>query len=257
MLNTAVKAARKAGTIITRASFDVDKLTIRAKRQHDFVSEVDHAAEDAIIGMLKKAYPGHGFLAEESGYKDRDAEYLWVIDPLDGTTNFLHGVPQYCVSIGLLHKGIPFQAVVFDPTRNELFTASKGAGAYLNDRRIRVSKVDKLEGALISTGFPFKVINHVDDYLRMLKNVMKSTSGVRRAGAAALDLAYVACGRYDGFWEKGLSAWDMCAGSLLIREAGGLVGDYEGNEGFLDKGEIVAANGKLFAALLKTLHDRT
>ena len=256
MLNTAVTAARKAGTIITRASFDVDKLTVRTQRQHDFVSEVDHAAEDAIIRVLKEAYPDHGFLAEESGYKDKQADYLWVIDPLDGTTNFLHGVPQYCVSIGLMHKGKPTQAVVFDPTRNELFTATKGAGAYLNDRRIRVSKVDKLDGALISTGFPFKVIEHVDDYLRMLRNMMKTTSGVRRAGAAALDLSYVACGRYDGFWEKGLSPWDMCAGALLIREAGGLVGDYEGNEGFLDKGEIVASNAKLFAALLKTLHDK-
>ncbi len=256
MLNTAVKAARKAGAIITRASFDVDKLTIRTKRQHDFVSEVDHAAEDAIISVLKEAYPAHGFLAEESGYRDKQAEYLWVIDPLDGTTNFLHGVPQYCVSIGLMHKGKPTQAVVFDPTRNELFTATKGAGAYLNDRRIRVSKVDRLEGALVSTGFPFKVIDHVDDYLQMLKNMMKTTSGVRRAGAAALDLAYVACGRYDGFWERGLSPWDMCAGALLIREAGGLVGDYEGNDGFLDKGEIIAANSKIFAALLKTLHEK-
>jgi myo-inositol-1(or 4)-monophosphatase len=257
MLNTAVKAARKAGAIITRASFDVDKLTVRSKQQHDFVSEVDHAAEDAIISVLKEAYPDHGFLAEESGYRDKQADHLWVIDPLDGTTNFLHGCPTYCVSIGLLHKGKPTQAVVFDPTRNELFTASKGAGAYLNDRRIRVSKVDKLEGALISTGFPFKVIDHVDTYLAMLKNVMKTTSGVRRAGAAALDLAYVACGRYDGFWEKGLSPWDMCAGALLIREAGGLVGDYEGDDGFLDKGEIIAANAKLFAALLKTLHGRS
>jgi myo-inositol-1(or 4)-monophosphatase len=256
MLNTAVKAARKAGTLIARASFDVDKLTVRAKHQHDFVSEVDHAAEEAIISVLREAYPGHGFLAEESGYKDRDAEYLWVIDPLDGTTNFLHGFPQYCVSIGLLHKGKATQAVILDPNRNELFTASKGAGAYLNDRRIRVSKTDKLEGALIGTGFPFRVIDNVDEYLRMLKNVMKTTSGVRRPGAAALDLAYVACGRIDGFWELGLSPWDMCAGSLLIREAGGLVGDMAGNEGYLEKGEIVAANSKLFAALLKLLHER-
>jgi myo-inositol-1(or 4)-monophosphatase len=257
MLNTAVQAARKAGTIITRAAFDVDKLTIRAKRQHDFVSEVDHAAEEAIIGVLRKAYPDHGFLAEESGYKDRDADYLWVIDPLDGTTNFLHGFPQYCVSIGLMHKGKPTQAVVLDPNRNELFTASKGAGAYLNDRRIRVSKTDKMDGALIGTGFPFRVIERVDDYLRMLKNVMKTTSGVRRPGAAALDLAYVACGRLDGFWERGLSPWDMCAGVLLIREAGGLVGDLAGNEGYMESGEIVAANSKIFAALLKTLHDKT
>jgi myo-inositol-1(or 4)-monophosphatase len=256
MLNTAVKAARKAGSIIARAAFDVDKLTIRTKRAHDFVSEVDEAAEDAIIRVLKEAYPDHGVLAEESGYRQKDAEYLWVIDPLDGTTNFLHGFPQYCVSIGLMHKGKPTQAVVLDPNRNELFTATRGAGAYLNDRRIRVSKIDRMEGALIGTGFPFKVIDRVDEYLRMLRNVMKATSGVRRPGAAALDLAYVACGRLDGFWERGLSPWDMCAGVLLIREAGGLVGDFQGNEGYMDSGEIVAANSKVFAALLRTLHEK-
>ena len=256
MLNTAVKAARKAGSIITRASFDVDKLTVRRKQQNDFVSEVDDAAEDAIISTLRDAYPDHGFLAEESGYKDRDAEYLWIIDPLDGTTNFLHGVPQYCVSIGLLQKGIPQQAVVFDPNRNELFTATRGVGAYLNDRRIRVSRTDKIEDALLGTGFPFKEVSNLDDYVRMLKNAMRTCSGVRRPGAAALDLAWVACGRYDGFWEMGLSPWDMAAGALLIREAGGLVGDFEGNEGFLDKGRIVAANSKLFASLLKLLHEK-
>ena len=256
MLNTAVKAARKAGSIITRASFDVDKLTVRRKQQNDFVSEVDDAAEDAIISTLRDAYPDHGFLGEESGYKDRDAEYLWVIDPLDGTTNFLHGVPQYCVSIGLLQKGIPQQAVVFDPNRNELFTATRGVGAYLNDRRIRVSRTDKIEDALLGTGFPFKEISNLDDYVRMLRNAMRTCSGVRRPGAAALDLAWVACGRYDGFWEMGLSPWDMAAGALLIREAGGLVGDFEGNEGFLDKGRIVAANSKLFASLLKLLHEK-
>ena len=256
MLNTAVKAARKAGSIITRASFDVDKLTIRRKQQNDFVSEVDEAAEDAILSTLRDAYPDHGFLAEESGYKDRDAEYLWVIDPLDGTTNFLHGVPQYCVSIGLLQKGVPQQAVVFDPNRNELFTATRGVGAYLNDRRIRVSRTDKIEDALLGTGFPFKEVSNLDDYVRMLKNAMRTCSGVRRPGAAALDLAWVACGRYDGFWEMGLSPWDMAAGALLIREAGGLVGDFEGNEGFLDKGRIVAANSKLFASLLKLLHEK-
>jgi myo-inositol-1(or 4)-monophosphatase len=256
MLNTAVKAARKAGSIITRASFDLDKLTIRSKQQHDFVSEVDHAAEEAIIEVLKDAYPDHGFLGEESGYKDRDAEYQWVIDPLDGTTNFLHGLPQYCVSIGLLHKGTPQQAVVFDPNRNELFTATRGVGAYLNDRRIRVSKTDKIDNALVGTGFPFRQIGDVDDYLRMLKNVMKATSGVRRPGAAALDLAWVACGRIDAFWERGLSPWDMAAGALLIREAGGLVADLDGGEDFLDKGHIVAANGKIFAAMLNLLHAK-
>ena len=256
MLNTAVKAARKAGSIISRASFDVDKLTVRRKQQNDFVSEVDDAAEEAIISTLRDAYPDHGFLGEESGYKDRNAEHIWVIDPLDGTTNFLHGVPQYCVSIGLLHKGVPTQAVVFDPNRNELFTATKGVGAYLNDRRIRVSRTDKMEDALLGTGFPFREITNLDDYTRMLKNAMRTCSGVRRPGAAALDLAWVACGRYDGFWEMGLSPWDMAAGALLVREAGGLVGDFEGNEGFLDKGRIVAANSKLFASLLKLIHEK-
>ena len=186
MLNTAVKAARKAGSIITRASFDVDKLTIRAKQKNDFVSEVDHAAEDAIISVLRDAYPDHGFLGEESGYKDKDAEYLWIIDPLDGTTNFLHGFPQFCVSIGLLHKGTPSQAVVFDPNRNELFTASRGVGAYLNDRRIRVSKTDKIEDALMGTGFPFREIVNLDDYVRMLKSVMKTCAvGGQAIGTAA------------------------------------------------------------------------
>ncbi|HUQ28452.1 MAG TPA: inositol monophosphatase family protein [Usitatibacter sp.] len=256
MLNTAVKAARKAGSLITRASFDVDKLTVRAKRQNDFVSEVDHAAEDAIISILREAYPDHGILAEESGSRDADAEYVWVIDPLDGTTNFLHGFPQYCVSIGLLHKGKPMQAVVYDPNRNELFTATKGVGAYLNDRRIRVSATDKLENSLMGTGFPFREVGHLDDYMRMFKNVTMATSGIRRPGAAALDLAWVACGRVDGFWEIGLSPWDIAAGALLVREAGGLIGDLEGNEGFMDSGRVVATNSKLFSALLQVLKQR-
>jgi len=257
MLNTAVKAARKAGSIITRASFDVDKLTIRSKRKNDFVSEVDEAAEDAIISTLRAAYPDHGILAEESGARAAKSDYVWVIDPLDGTTNFLHGFPQYCVSIALMHKGRPTQAVVLDPNRNELFTASKGAGAFLNDRRIRVSRVDKLEDALMATGFPFREIGNLQDYLRMLENVMRTTSGIRRPGAAALDLAWVACGRVDGFWEIGLSPWDMAAGALLVREAGGLIADLEGNEGYLDSGRVVASNAKIFGAFLKLLHERS
>jgi len=256
MLNTAVKAARKAGSIITRASSDIDRLTIRSKRKNDFVSEVDHAAEEAIIGVLREAYPSHGILAEESGAQDLDAEFIWVIDPLDGTTNFLHGFPQYCVSIGLLHKGVPNQAVVFDPNRNELFTASKGVGAYLNDRRIRVSKVDKVEDALMGTGFPFREVGHLDDYLRMFKNVTLNCAGVRRPGAAALDLAWVAAGRIDGFWEIGLSPWDMAAGALLVREAGGLIGDLEGEDKFMDSGRVVASNGKIFSALLQLLKQK-
>jgi myo-inositol-1(or 4)-monophosphatase len=256
MLNTAVKAARKAGSIITRASHDIDKLNIQSKRQNDFVSEVDHAAEEAIISVLRDAYPTHGFIGEESGPKNADAEFVWVIDPLDGTTNFLHGVPQYCVSIGLLHKGVPNQAVVYDPNRNELFTATKGVGAYLNDRRIRVTKTAHLEDALMGTGFPFKEVGGIDDYLRMFKNMTLGCSGIRRPGAAALDLAWVAAGRFDGFWEIGLSPWDMAAGVLLVREAGGLVGDLAGEDKFMDSGRIVASNGKLFAAILKVLHQR-
>ncbi len=256
MLNTAVKAARKAGSLITRASADLDKLTVRSKRQNDFVTEVDHAAEEAIISILREAYPAHGILAEESGARDAKADYVWVIDPLDGTTNFLHGFPQYCVSIALLHRGIPQQAVVLDPNRNELFTATRGVGAYLNDRRIRVSRVDKLADALMGTGFPFKEVSVLDDYLRMFKQMTLASSGIRRPGAAALDLAWVAAGRIDGFWEIGLSAWDMAAGALLVREAGGLVGDLDGNEGFLDSGRIVASNAKLFAQILQVLKQK-
>jgi len=256
MLTTAVKAARKAGGIISRASFDVDKLNVRAKRQNDFVSEVDHAAEEAIISILREAYPSHGFLAEESGEKDAKAEYVWVIDPLDGTTNFLHGFPQYCVSIGLLHKGKPQQAVVYDPNRNELFTATKGGGAFVNDHRIRVSKTDKLQDALLGTGFPFRELENIDEYLRGMKRLMHMCSGIRRPGAAALDLAWVAAGRTDGFWEMGLSPWDMCAGALLVREAGGLVGDFAGEERFMESGRIVATNAKIFASMLKVLKAR-
>jgi myo-inositol-1(or 4)-monophosphatase len=256
MLTTAVKAARKAGSIITRASFDVDKLTIRAKRQNDFVSEVDHAAEEAIISTLRDAYPSHGFLAEESGESDVKAEYVWVIDPLDGTTNFLHGFPQYCVSIGLLHKGKLHNAVVFDPNRNELFTATKGAGAFLNDRRIRVSKTDKLQDALLGTGFPFREMDNLDEYLKGMRKLMQTCSGIRRPGAAALDLAWVAAGRTDGFWEIGLSPWDMCAGALLVREAGGLVGDFDGEDRFMESGRIVATNARLFSAMLKAIKGR-
>jgi myo-inositol-1(or 4)-monophosphatase len=253
MLTTAVKAARKAGGIINRASFDLDKLTVRSKRKNDFVSEVDHAAEEAIIGVLRDAYPAHGFLAEESGEKNARADYVWVIDPLDGTTNFLHGFPQYCVSIALLHKSVPQQAVVLDPTRNELFTATRGSGAFLNDRRIRVSRADRLEAALVGTGFPFRQIDNLERYVTMLKTMMRGTAGIRRAGAAALDLAWVAAGRMDAFWEIGLSPWDMAAGALLVREAGGLVGDFDGDDKYLDKGEIVAANAKVFAAMLAAL----
>jgi len=202
---------------------------------------------------VRKAYPDHGFLAEESGDQAGSAETVWIIDPLDGTTNFIHGFPQYCVSICVQQRGALAHAVVYDPSRNELFTASKGRGAFLNDRRMRVSKCLRLKEALVGTGFPFKELSRLDLYTRQLRNLMSSTAGVRRAGAAALDLAYVACGRLDAFWELGLSPWDMAAGALLIQEAGGLVGDLEGEQGYMESGDIAAATPKLFPALLEAL----
>ena len=253
MLNIAVRAARKAGSIINRAALGGEGLKIRAKQANDFVTQVDQAAEEAIIGIVRAAYPEHGFLAEESGRSEGKAETVWIIDPLDGTTNFIHSFPQYCVSIGVQHRGTLAHAVVYDPTRNELFTATKGAGAFLNDRRIRVTKCLKLQDALVGTGFPFKELGRMDVYLAQLRTLMSTSSGVRRAGAAALDLAYVACGRLDAFWELGLSPWDMAAGALLIQEAGGLVGDLKGEGEYLDRGEIVAATPKIFPALLQSL----
>jgi myo-inositol-1(or 4)-monophosphatase len=252
ILNIAVRAARKAGSIINRAALD-GGIKVTAKHANDFVTQVDRAAEEAIIGIVRHAYPEHGFLAEESGRTGEGAEYLWIIDPLDGTTNFIHGFPQYAVSIGVQHRGALAHAVVYDPLKNELFTASKGRGAFLNDRRIRVSKCLRLQDALVGTGFPFKELARLDLYTKQLTNLMQSSSGVRRAGAAALDLAYVACGRLDAFWELGLSPWDMAAGALLIQEAGGLAGDLRGDGGFLDKGEIAAATPKVFPELLAAL----
>ena len=251
-LNIAVKAARRAGGIINRASRDVEQIKVSAKRDKDFVTEVDKAAEEAIIGVLKAAYPDHAILAEESGASG-DSEHVWIIDPLDGTTNFIHGFPQYAVSIAQAHKGVLQHAVVYDPNRNELFTASKGAGAYLNERRIRVSKRVKLNEVLVGTGFPFRYFEHVDAYLGIFRDMMHKTAGVRRPGAAALDLAWVAAGRIDGFWELGLSPWDMAAGALLITEAGGLVGDLAGEQNFLETGNIVGGNPKVFSQLLQII----
>ncbi len=253
LLNIAVRAARRAGSIINRASLDGSGLEVRSKRQNDFVTRVDHAAEEAIIDVVRKAYPDHAILAEESGTTEGKAEYEWIIDPLDGTTNFIHGFPQYCVSIGIRHRGALAHGVVYDPNRNELFTASKGRGAFLNDRRIRVSKCLRLGDALVGTGFPFREVERVDRYVKQFRSIIVSTAGLRRAGAAALDLAYVAGGRLDAFWEMGLSAWDMAAGALLIQEAGGLVGDLRGDDGYLESGEIACATPKIFPALLETL----
>ncbi len=259
-LNIAIKAARRAGQIINRASNDIDLLKVAAKQPNDFVTEVDRAAEAAIIEMLQEAYPAYGILAEESGQSAGrgagSSDFQWIIDPLDGTTNFIHGLPQYAVSIALAKNGVVEQAVVFDPNRNELFTASKGAGAFLNERRIRVSRRIKLQDALIGTGFPYRMFDKIDLYLDIFKELAQKTAGQRRPGAASLDLAYVACGRYDGFWEFGLSPWDMAAGALLISEAGGLVSDLRGDANYLDTGNIVAGTPKVFAPLLKLIEDK-
>jgi myo-inositol-1(or 4)-monophosphatase len=253
MLNIAVKAAREAGRIITRASADVGALKVRSKTFNDFVTEVDHAAERTIIDILRDAYPDHGFLGEESGKSNTEAENVWIIDPLDGTTNFLHGFPQYAVSIALQQQGVLTQAVIYDPNRNDLFTATRGRGAFLNDKRIRVSNRPKLQESIIGTGFPFRDFEHLNTYLAMFKDMIKKTAGLRRPGSAALDLAYVAAGWYDGFWEIGLSKWDIAAGGLLIQEAGGIVGDFEGNESWLETGNIVGGNPKVFAQMLQVL----
>ncbi len=257
-LNIAIKAARRAGQIINRASNDLDLIKVTAKQPNDFVTEVDKAAEAAIIETLTDAYPGYGILAEESGTTagDGDGEYQWIIDPLDGTTNFIHGMPQYAVSIALAKGKLIEQAVIFDPNQNEIFTASKGAGAFLNERRIRVSKRTKLQDALIGTGFPYRMFDHIDTYIAIFKELSQKTAGQRRPGAASLDLAYVAAGRYDGFWEFGLSPWDMAAGALLISEAGGLVSDLRGDATYLESGNLVAGSPKIFAPLLKLIQDK-
>ncbi|MFK7831374.1 MAG: inositol monophosphatase [Congregibacter sp.] len=254
MTSIALRAARKAGESIVRASDDLERIAVRVKNVNDYVSEVDEQAEQEIIYQLRKAYPDHAILGEESGRSGPDdAEYVWVIDPLDGTTNFVRGIPHYGISIACMHKGRLEHAVVVDPVRREEFTASRGRGAQLNGHRIRVSKLTGLEGALLGTGIPFK--GHHDDklpaYTQTLGQLAGQCAGIRRNGAASLDLAYVAAGRLDAFWEVGLSIWDMAAGALLIREAGGLVSDLDGSENFLESGNIVCGNPKCFKAVLQ------
>jgi myo-inositol-1(or 4)-monophosphatase len=258
-VNIAVKAARRAASVINQAANQLDLLNVETKAPNDFVTEVDRAAEAAIVGILREAFPEHGILAEESGRsgptEGRGAEYVWIIDPLDGTTNFIHGFPQYAISIALTRKGVPEHAVIFDPVANELFTASRGRGAYMDDRRLRVSRRTRLADALLGTGFPFRQFDHIDAYLAMFRELTQKTAGLRRPGAAALDLAYVASGRLDGFWEIGLAPWDMAAGVLLIQEAGGFVADFEGEDDYLTTGNLVAGTPKVFTELLSTVQS--
>jgi len=257
-VNIALRAARQAGNLIRRAAENNDPLSVDRKAANDFVTQVDRAAEARIIEAIRKAYPEHGILAEESGEQPGTgdgADYLWVIDPLDGTTNFIHGLPQYAVSIALKVKGKVEHAVVYDPLREEEFTASRGRGAALNGRRLRVTNRAGLDGALIGTGFPFRKdqLAYMDAYMGMFRAVAESTAGLRRPGAAALDLAWVAAGRLDGFFELGLQEWDMAAGTLLITEAGGLVGDVAGGHGHFQRGNIVAGTPKVFKGLLQKI----
>ncbi|UGQ49200.1 inositol monophosphatase family protein [Massilia endophytica] len=258
MLNTAVKAARRGAAVINRASFDLDRVTVTEKQQCDFVTDVDQAAEQAIVEVLQKAYPDHGFITEEGGVigtVNDESEFVWIIDPLDGTTNFMHGFPQYAISIALQQRGVVTQALVYDPVRNDLFTATKGAGAYLNEKRIRVNKLDRVSGALLGTGYRNGNQAALDEYLKMYGIMAARSHGVRRAGAASLDLAYVACGRLDGFYEKNLQPWDIAAGALLVTEAGGIAGEFNGEANYMKTGHIIAAGPKVFGQMVGLLAE--
>jgi myo-inositol-1(or 4)-monophosphatase len=256
MLNAAIKAARAAGAIINRAALDIEAVRVSQKQVNDFVTEVDHASEQAIIDSLLATYPAHGIHAEESGraHGNPKSDHIWIIDPLDGTTNFIHGFPFYGVSVALAVRGRVEQAVVYDPTRNDLFTATRGRGAYLNNRRIRVGKRTRLAQCLLSGGFPYHQGGDLAACLKMMGDVMQRAAGLRDPGAAALSLAYVAAGFTDGYFETGLiQPWDMAAGSLLVTEAGGLFGNFTGDAGHLDQAECLAANPRIYAQLVQVL----
>lgn len=253
ILNVAILAAKDAGEFIEAQSQNLDKITIEKKGRSDYVSEIDKHAEKIIIDTIRKYYPQHNIIAEESGTQERNSDVEWIIDPLDGTTNFLHGLPHFSVSIAVREKGKLMHGVVFDPMRDELFSASRGAGAKLNNYRIRVSDQKELEDSILATGFPYYQFDYVDAYLETFKSFMLNTAGLRRAGSAALDLAYVACGRVDGYWEMNLKPWDVAAGALIVQEAGGLVTDLRGGDTFLENGNLVAANPKMLKHMAKVM----
>ncbi len=248
LLNIAVSAARQAGKTILHKSYRVDQLKFDLKGARDYVTNVDILAEEEIVEIIQEAYPNHSIIAEERHLIEGN-EIEWIIDPLDGTLNYLHGISQFCISIAIRQHGKLAHAVVYDPVHEELFTASNGNGAHLNDRRIRASAIGKLEHALIGTGFPYREFDNIDLWISIFKELSKRTSGVRRPGAAALDLAYVACGRFDGFWESGLKIWDIAAGALLVQEAGGIISDFKGDQDFLQTGMAVAGNQHIYDEL--------
>lgn len=250
--NIAIRAARTAGSIQMRYLNRLDTVKVAEKQTNDYISEVDQASEEAIIETIRKAYPSHAILAEESGATGKD-DFQWIIDPLDGTTNYLHGFPQFSISIALMHRGKLESAVVYDPMRDEMFTADRGNGAQLNDRRLRVTDRKSLKGALLGTGIPYNDQRYMDQYLAMVKDLAKDTAGIRRPGSAALDFAYVASGRLDGFWELGLNIWDFAAGALLVQEAGGTVTDIGGGSQYLETGNVIAGNMKVHQAMQKII----
>ncbi len=256
MVNIAVRAARAAGDVIIRNMDRLDRLKVVTKQNNDFVSNVDHMAEEIIIATIKEAFPDHGILAEESGTQAESSEYQWIIDPLDGTTNYLHGFPQFSVSIALQVKGRLEVGVIYDPLAQELFTASRGNGAQLNDKKIRVTSHKGLKNALLGTGFPYYDQSYLDTYLETMKALMQKTAGLRRPGSAALDLAWLAAGRIDGFWEFNLKAWDIAAGALIVREAGGIVSDFENKDGYLKSGDIIAAAPKVYPEMMKIIQEK-
>lgn len=255
LLNTATAAARRAGDMALRYADRIEQLTVRSKSPNEIVTEVDQAAERIIIEHIRTGYPDHAFLGEESGASG-SGEYEWIIDPIDGTTNYVHRFPVFCVSLALRRRGELQLGVIYDPLRQEMFTTMRGAGARMNERRIRVSRQETLAGSLIGTGFPYRRnLEWVDIYMRMLRQIMRRTSGVRRPGAAALDLAYVAAGRLDGFWEFGLKPWDIAAGALLIEEAGGWISGLEPDTDCMDTGHVLAGAPKVYAELRKLFED--
>lgn len=255
LLNIAISAARRAGKTIMHKSYRVDQLKFDLKGARDFVTDVDLLAEQQIVEIIRDAYPHHAIVAEEK-HSVAGSECEWIIDPLDGTLNYLHGVPQYCISIAIRQNRQLAHAVVYNPVHEELFTASRGAGAHLNDRRIRASAIRNLDHALIGTGFPFRELDNVELWLDIFRELSKKTAGVRRPGSAALDLAYVACGRFDGFWESGLKLWDIAAGALLVQESGGIISDFDGDQNFLETGMVVAGNSLLYDELARIVASK-
>lgn len=256
MINTAVTAAFSAASVIQKSSQNIAKIKVTQKGKNDFVTEIDKLAETAIIQSIQKVYPKHNILSEECGLIDNKSDVTWIVDPLDGTTNFMHNNPQYAISIGVKHEDKLTHGVILDPNRNDLYVAESGKGAFCNNSRIRVSTQAKLEHSLIATGFPTYNQDNLDQYLAILKNMLLKTSGQRRAGSAALDLAYVARGAVDGFWEFNLKPWDIAAGIVLVKEAGGLVCDFAGEHNMLETGNILASTPKLLSALIKIIQQK-